>query len=441
MINITINLVCPIEQQMQSPLGTSIETKAENIKKIEQIQKSIVDNNLSWVAGQTSLATLSCSEVQAYKTGEIPPTKADRTQSAEVNLARSQFLARVETFEDHDRYVEVFSTDSNDQGVCSACSAFAVTSALETCTARVVESPRFRSAPPRGLSVQNMLDCAFETPGLFGCDGGSSYGYLGWAKDGSLDTFREYPYIDSSIKFEGLNNEYRQCYQSGRSPATVVSETHFSWDEHTERDLENILLDGNAIITTVEAQEDFLLYKSGVYESPNCQNWQLGPGRDFQWDQENGFRPLRHAVTIIGFGEEDGLRYWKVKNSWGENWGSSGFFRIIRNGFGHCGLGAYFSVAVCRACTSLNDCLSPSPGGSRPQQRPPPNLPTEGIGNGFTPFLNSPITKLGSARCQNCTNAGPCPTLRPCRVIFDGRETCCPLVGINGYRLYCPTRC
>ncbi|VDM40521.1 unnamed protein product [Toxocara canis] len=37
-----------------------------------------------------------------------------------------------------------------------------------------------------------------------------------------------------------------------------------------------------------------------------------------------------HAAEVIGFGEENGIKYWIMKNSWGEWWGEDGFFRIER---------------------------------------------------------------------------------------------------------------
>jgi cathepsin F len=66
--------------------------------------------------------------------------------------------------------------------------------------------------------------------------------------------------------------------------------------------------------------ETLSYYKSGIYSPQFC-------------DPES----LDHAVLLVGYGSENGVDYWRVKNSWGSSWGEEGYFRIIR-GEGKCGI-------------------------------------------------------------------------------------------------------
>ena len=33
---------------------------------------------------------------------------------------------------------------------------------------------------------------------------------------------------------------------------------------------------------------------------------------------------------MVGWGEEGGVKFWKVANSWNPYWGEKGYFRIVR---------------------------------------------------------------------------------------------------------------
>ncbi|XP_014673054.1 PREDICTED: pro-cathepsin H-like [Priapulus caudatus] len=54
-------------------------------------------------------------------------------------------------------------------------------------------------------------------------------------------------------------------------------------------------------------------------------------------------KTINHAVVAVGIGEENGVPYWLVLNSWGTQWGEDGFVRIKR-GDGICSVGDYSVV-------------------------------------------------------------------------------------------------
>ncbi len=57
---------------------------------------------------------------------------------------------------------------------------------------------------------------------------------------------------------------------------------------------------------------------------------------------------MDHGVLIVGYGTQDGVDYWKVKNSWGETWGKEGYLYIQRGvpGTGKCGLASNTNYPV-----------------------------------------------------------------------------------------------
>lgn len=75
---------------------------------------------------------------------------------------------------------------------------------------------------------------------------------------------------------------------------------------------------------------DFPTYKSGVYKHTHG-------------DQLGG-----HAIKLVGWGTENGQDYWTVMNSWNEEWGDHGIFKIAR-GTNECGIEGQVSAGTVAA--------------------------------------------------------------------------------------------
>ncbi|ELT89004.1 hypothetical protein CAPTEDRAFT_95613, partial [Capitella teleta] len=197
-----------------------------------------------------------------------------------------------------------YVTPVKNQGQCGSCWAFSAIGALE--------GQHFRKTGKLvSLSEQNLVDCS-KSYGNNGCNGGVMDYAFKYIKDNDGDdTEACYPYeaVDGMCRFK------RECVG-----ATCRGYTDLPWGNEVKMK-EAVALVGPVSVAIDASHSSFMSYKGGVYVEKECSPYQLD-----------------HGVLVVGYGTEQGLDYWLVKNSWGTTWGDQGYIKMARNMHNHCGI-------------------------------------------------------------------------------------------------------
>jgi len=74
----------------------------------------------------------------------------------------------------------------------------------------------------------------------------------------------------------------------------------------------------------------FSYYKSGIYSQNEIKSNAGNLSKTTMLDNHLSWSSVDHSILLVGYGEENGIKYWIGMNTWGKNWGENGFFRILR---------------------------------------------------------------------------------------------------------------
>jgi len=270
---------------------------AANVAKIEAHNAA----KESWTMSVNKFADLTADEFK-YRFATGLRTKAKATKLHATKKAAKKVAALPSSV---DWSAKGAVTPIKNQGQCGSCWAFSTTGSLEG--AAFVSTGTLPS-----LSEQQLVDCAQST-GNQGCNGGLMDDAFQWIKQhGGIASEAAYPYTAT----DGT------CKTNAVSVANVASYTDVT--PNSDNDLMTAIVQQPVSVAVEADQNSFQFYTSGVMTAACGTN-------------------LDHGVLAVGYGTTSGQDYYKVKNSWGADWGMQGYILLGRGpsyngGAGQCGI-------------------------------------------------------------------------------------------------------
>ncbi|OCT66463.1 cathepsin S [Xenopus laevis] len=193
-------------------------------------------------------------------------------------------------------------TSVKNQGTCGCSYAFSAVGALEC-------QWKKKTGKLLTFSPQELVDCS-STEGNNGCrDGYLMYSFSYMRKYGLRQ--------ESAYPYEGKEGK---CTRKRRSNVGVVKRFYRIPSGNGDSLLKAVGTVGPVPGWIDASRQGFRMYKSGVYYDPHCT------------------KDTNHVVLVAGYGKQNGMTYWLVKNSWGKGFGDNGYIKMARNYNKDCGI-------------------------------------------------------------------------------------------------------
>lgn len=245
----------------------------------------------SYSLALNKFADLSESEFIAMHTGYV---KKPRSNSSVTGTSKTEAKSNAPTNVDWRTVGAVQAI--KDQMDCGNSYAFAATSAFES-------NSFLKGYQLYSFSEQEITDCSWPQ-GNQGCNGGytaDSFRYIHFA--GGLEATADYPYKGVDAKCREDSTKFK--------PPRVVNILYVPSNQCGSLLNEIVTMP----VATSIASNAIQFYSGGVFSNKYCGT------------------AVNHAVNIVGYGYDkpSGKNYWIVRNSWGTQWGESGYIRMDRD--------------------------------------------------------------------------------------------------------------
>ena len=203
-----------------------------------------------------------------------------------------------------------------DQASCGSCWAFSTIANLEGLYYA-------KKGVMKTFSEQMLVDCDTSDSG---CNGGLMQYAFTWLKKNGIMLDSDYPYTGTKGTCKSDKSKYVDMSVTGYKK---LGSSWSTWSAVDEDEIKEFLYETGPLAIALNA-DPLQTYSSGILDVTSTKCPTSG---------------INHAVTLVGYGTENNVAYWIVKNSWGTSWGEKGYFRI-RRGNGTCGINCYITTAT-----------------------------------------------------------------------------------------------
>jgi len=283
-----------------------VADRLEDVAITSKLVEDVNSQDLGWKAKNYPESMHMTKEaISQQRLGLIKPPESEleNVPALKMNLAEINEPAE---FNFPDAYPNCASNEIRNQQSCGACYAFAV--------AKMFSGTLYKSSGGRyniQLSEQEVVSCYSDANG---CGGGwVTTAMEEMTKDGGYSTRRCMPYRAKDSDDQGGIQCAAHCSDDLKYKGGETVKVDPDMDS-----VKKALFSVGPLFAAMKVCQSFHSYTSGVYE-PTESDCSAAGGVD-------------HAITLVGYGVDNGKTYWVLANSWGDKWGDKGYVKVTAEG-------------------------------------------------------------------------------------------------------------